>query len=544
MFRKDFKAKGHTQVKSSDRKKLRQQIQQLYPALNDDILSLIIPTGKGEDFTSCKISLSTGDDILVYSTNKTPWFFVVEDTKSKTERILPTVYLLWKCPDLLPLKFHTHRHVFNKLMNGADLMLPGLILPPGSVIPQTFRHVQRDQLCSICLDDNRYPIGIGQTTMDGDDMYMSGMKGRGIALLHIYQDTLWNFGPRTEGPYEKEQRQYFETDQTKVEENVEPACAEASNAISSLNLDEESALVTNSDEPPTHPESMDEILDTIFFYLCQRKAKSYELPLLASHFYTIMQDCVPGLTLDLKLSSHKKFSKFLQHQQQINSLIAIEETKPGVLAISSFNLTKNEQLDSFRTPSWLKNYLTELWKTNSRVNEILDCSSSTHYLRPDEIRQAVRAYVIRNNLNSEKQVKLDPILSRLFKTKDAPSTSIGWNELNNAVFNAMSPCTEVAFAHLEQPIRINGHIPPIEIECVDRNRKRQTFIRYLDTYQIDLSELCKRIRQGASVSAVINETDETRRTGRIVMAQGNQISFVIRVLKEDYGVPGKFIKEI
>ncbi|CAF4899675.1 unnamed protein product, partial [Rotaria socialis] len=80
----------------------------------------------------------------------------------------------------------------------------------------------------------------------------------------------------------------------------------------------------------------------------QRKAKSYELPLLASHFYTIMQDCVPGLTLDLKLSSHKKFSKFLQHQQQINSLIAIEETKPGVLAISSFNLTKNEQLDSFR----------------------------------------------------------------------------------------------------------------------------------------------------------------------------------------------------
>ncbi|CAF4274259.1 unnamed protein product, partial [Rotaria magnacalcarata] len=81
MFRKDFKAKGHTQVKSSDRKKLRQQIQQLYPALNDDILSLIIPTGKGEDFTSCKISLSTGDDILVYSSNKTPWFFVVEDIK-------------------------------------------------------------------------------------------------------------------------------------------------------------------------------------------------------------------------------------------------------------------------------------------------------------------------------------------------------------------------------------------------------------------------------------------------------------------------------
>ncbi len=113
----------------------------------------------------------------------------------------------------------------------------------------------------------------------------------------------------------------------------------------------------------------------------------------------------------------------------------MEETKPGVLAIISFNPTNNEQFDRFRTPSWLKTYLTkasniaaatesahlitkytfpiitELWKTNSRVNELLGCSSSTHYLRPDEIRQAVRAYVIRNNLNNEKQVKLDPILS-------------------------------------------------------------------------------------------------------------------------------------
>ncbi|CAF0956417.1 unnamed protein product [Adineta steineri] len=569
MFRKDFKSKGYTQVKSSDRKKLRQQFQQTYPSIPDDILSLTIPLGKGEDFTSCKLLLSTGDDILVYSTNKIPWFFIVEDIKTKTERILPTVYLLWKYPDLLKLKFHTHKHVFNYLMNGADLMLPGLLLPPGGVTLQTFRHVQRDELCSICLDDNRYPIGIGQTTMDGEDMYMSGMKGRGVVPLHIYQDALWNIGPRSEVPYEKEQRQLFVTDQEKINENTEQACAQASNDINSLNLNEESISASPSNEVPDHPESMDEILDTIFFYLCQRKAKSYELPLLASHFYTIMQDCVPGLTLDLKLSSHKKFSKFLQYQQQINNLISLEETKPGVLAIISFNLINNPQLDHFRTPAWLKNYLTkasntpaattesdqpmikytfptitELWKTNSRVNEILGCSTSTHYLRPDEIRQAVRSYVMKNNLNQEKQVKLDPILSRLLKTTNQSSMLVSWNELNTAVFDAMSPSTELLFAHLEQPIRINGHLQSIELECIDRNRKRQTFIRHLDIYQIDLNELCKRIRQGASVSAVINEADEAKRTGRIIMAQGNQVSFVTRLLKDDYGVPSKHIKEI
>jgi translation initiation factor 2D len=231
MFRKDFKSKGHTQVKSSDRKKLRQQLQQIYPILKDDLLSLIVPLGKGEDFTSCKILLSTGDDIVVYSTNKIPWFFIIDD---KIERLFPTVYLLWKCPDLLPIKFHTHKHVFSKLINGADLMLPGLILPSGGVTLQTLRHIKRDDLCSICLDDNRYPIGIGQTTMDGEDMYMSGMKGRGILTLHLYQDALWNIGPRSEVPYEKEQQELVITDQEKD-------VAQASNDMSTLTVNEESA---------------------------------------------------------------------------------------------------------------------------------------------------------------------------------------------------------------------------------------------------------------------------------------------------------------
>ena len=249
MFRKDFKSKGYTQVKSSDRKKLRQQFQQTYPTVTDEIPSLVIPTGKGDDFTSCKILLQTGDDIFVYSTNKIPWFFITEDQSTKTERILPTVYLLWKFPDLIPLKFHTNKHVFSKLLNGADLMLPGVILPPGSVTPQTFRHVKRDELCTICLEDNRFPIGLGQTTMDGEDMYMSGMKGRGIAILHLYQDTLWNIGPRSEGPYEKETRQLFVTDGGMREENtVEQACAQATNEINDLNLNEESTTTTITSE--------------------------------------------------------------------------------------------------------------------------------------------------------------------------------------------------------------------------------------------------------------------------------------------------------
>ena len=202
MFRKDFKAKSQTQVKSSDRKKLRQQFQEFYPQINEEILSLIVPIGKNDDLTSCKLLLHSGDDAMLYSTNKIPWFFSIEDRSTKRERLYPTVYLLWKCPDLIELKFRTHRQVFTKLLNGADLMLPGVIVPSGVVTLDTFRHVKRDDLCSICLDDNRFPIGIGLTALDGEDMYMSGMKGRAVILLHLYQDVLWNFGPKSEAPYE------------------------------------------------------------------------------------------------------------------------------------------------------------------------------------------------------------------------------------------------------------------------------------------------------------------------------------------------------
>jgi hypothetical protein len=70
-------------------------------------------------------------------------------------------------------------------------------------------------------------------------MYMSGMKGQGVVIWHLYQDVLWNIGPCSEVWYEKEQRQLFVTDQEKIDENVEQACARASNDISNRNLNEE-----------------------------------------------------------------------------------------------------------------------------------------------------------------------------------------------------------------------------------------------------------------------------------------------------------------
>jgi len=37
----------------------------------------------------------------------------------------------------------------------------------------------------------RAALAIGETCMDGQSMYSSGMRGKGVAIRHYYGDHLW-----------------------------------------------------------------------------------------------------------------------------------------------------------------------------------------------------------------------------------------------------------------------------------------------------------------------------------------------------------------
>lgn len=63
--------------------------------------------------------------IQIYGVHgEVPLFFDIPDK----ECIIPSIFLLWKFPNLLP-KFYTYGAVSQKLISGADLMLPGIIIP-------------------------------------------------------------------------------------------------------------------------------------------------------------------------------------------------------------------------------------------------------------------------------------------------------------------------------------------------------------------------------------------------------------------------------
>ena len=180
-------------MRSSDRRKLRQEILSLYPTLTEESLSEVLApkegsTPGGEELITSKILTHGGDHIILYLKASQPIFFRLGSL------LFPTVYTLWKFPRLLP-SLTTHGAVMKKLFNAADLMLPG-VLDSLESLPV----VQKGDIMSIVLNHNCIPLAVGVSMLSSKDMALSGMRGKGINTIHTYGDTLWAFGSKEEPP--------------------------------------------------------------------------------------------------------------------------------------------------------------------------------------------------------------------------------------------------------------------------------------------------------------------------------------------------------
>uniref|UniRef100_A0ACB8F582 Uncharacterized protein n=1 Tax=Sphaerodactylus townsendi TaxID=933632 RepID=A0ACB8F582_9SAUR len=279
-----------------------------------------------------------GEALTVYTNSRNPVLFEIE------RRLYPTVYTLWTHPDLLPA-FTTWPPVLHKLAGGADLMLPGVVVP-SSGLPQ----VDRGTLCAITLVGNRAPVAIGIATMSTMEMLAAGMKGKGFTVLHTYMDQLWSLGDKTcpptiafleAEPVTEEEEQGDKREENKVPEN-RPIDPSLQTDIGNVNLNEtiESADVGENEEPRENgaaetieednldtlqgledsrspQEQMDALLHQCFFHALKCKVKKSELPLLTSTFLrNYMFSCCPkGQQIDIKKSSYKKIPLSHTHRQ-------------------------------------------------------------------------------------------------------------------------------------------------------------------------------------------------------------------------------------
>ncbi|XP_062396276.1 eukaryotic translation initiation factor 2D isoform X2 [Sardina pilchardus] len=484
--------------------------------------------------------------------------------------------------------------VIQKLVGGADLMLPGVVTPP-SGLPE----VARGDVCAITVVGNRAPVAVGTVTMSNSEMASSGMKGKGVNVLHTYMDQLWAFGDKSAPPtiakdYDKDVVEMFEESggeeegEERAQENgegephptpeggrptdVNSACPD----IQQLSLakgeegqaEEEDVEEELEDQDSRSPqEQMDELLLQCFFHALKTKVKKSELPLLTSTFLrNHMVSCCPsGKQLDIKKSSYKKLSKFLQCMQTEHQLVQVKELSKGVESIVGVDW-KHRELRSFVTPDdcglvdapaeagqgsevlYQPPEISVMYMVTARLEPLFQDAHKRKgaALQPADVRTIITDYVKRNELVDEINknfVTINPTLCDclLEKSEYNEIEKLKWDDLFTRTLGKMQQCHQLQFPGQPAVVK-KGAVEPIDISVASRgSNKKVTIVKNLEVYGLDPALVLVALQHRVQASAVLHSAPGAK-DRVLVQVQGNQITQVGKLLLDEYHIPRKYIQ--
>uniref|UniRef100_A0A4W4DY28 Eukaryotic translation initiation factor 2D n=1 Tax=Electrophorus electricus TaxID=8005 RepID=A0A4W4DY28_ELEEL len=534
MFTKAFRVKSNTVIKGSDRRKLRADVSAAFPSLSADQLGELVPNK--EELNIVKIYAHKGDAVTLYVLQKSPIFFQLE------KQLYPTVYTLWRYADILPA-FTTWPQVVQKLIGGADLMLPGVVVS-STGLPD----VHQGDCCAISVVSNRAPVAVGTAALSSSEMISSAMKGKGVNVLHTYMDQLWAFGDKTAPPVIP-----VADGSVQVEGGVEglDSGGEGKEEVMKCEGEESEGprgtQVAVLELPCQNLQDlslgqMDSLLFQCFLHALKIKVKKSELPLLTSTFLRKhMAACCPkGKHLDIKKSSFKKLSKFLQCMQKEHSLVRVKELSKGVDSIVEVDW-KNPELCSFCIPEdweppeeavegdgsselpYQPPVITPLYGVTSRLEPLFQDAHRKKgaVLQASEVRTIITDYVKRNDLVLESNKRTPPSVCR--------------------VLSRMQACHQLLFPG-QVPVVRKGQVEPIDINVASRgSNKKVTIIKNLEGFGMDPVVVAETLQHRVQASYVLHDIPGAK-DRQLVQIQGNQVQHVGKLLLEQYQIPRKYIQ--
>ncbi|KAL1130204.1 hypothetical protein AAG570_013142 [Ranatra chinensis] len=395
MFKKACRVKSNTQLKASDRKKLKFELTSQFPNLTEDDLNTLLPS-KTPVF-SLKIVTNSGETVIIYTAQKLPLVFEIDKV------MYPSVYMLWELPNLVST-LSTNEYVAQKITEGADLMLPGVIADGTNLI---YGKLQRGERCAVNSTNNRAAFAVGIAVMGSAEMHSSGNKGKCVRILHTYGDKLWSLErtinkPQIDPTLKRidESLKIVEdvagyTENVRIVEEKDKCMTNTEANIEQLVIPEVNEYCSKSHENISKPNSMDELLMFSFLKSLVTSVKSVPLPLLANVFYKvhILEACPPGTVLDLKDTRYKKLSNFLNEMAE-NKLIVLESVTKGVLSISSIDyshrilkefLWKHPDIKSIQHDQKNQNSSPEISEKYTVTNAVLPLFSKFTYKKGDGV---------------------------------------------------------------------------------------------------------------------------------------------------------------
>ncbi|KAL3513308.1 hypothetical protein ACH5RR_026025 [Cinchona calisaya] len=605
MFKKAAEVKSQQRLSGADRKKLRRTIAARFLNASDaDIESLLPP--------KAEITVSKYPNrILVYCVEGGyPVFF---DIDGRGTGILPTVYALWKVPELLPAFWLKGGEVSRYVLGGADLMFPGIYIPA-----EGLPNFLAGEPWAVKVPGNPASIAVGWTTMSTPEALKAGLRGKALKISHCYGDTLWE---SVENPYVPNAG-FFEdvvfedpalVSASKASDSCETgasvddgnvasyeefgdvvdvkddqstvgsastALADMANEVTEhlvsslgdLKMNETAAIneLNAGDQHSLSVEDVDALLDKCLLQALHTTVKENDLPMPGSTLWSgHMLPCRPsGVTLDVKKSSYKKLSKWLQAKASAG-LIAVKEDKhKKEVTLFSVNRshpdyesfkpekrkvlkggqsTVEQGINDGQVPKVFE--VAEIYKPSVHVNPIfiLIGAEPGKLYSSSEASDTVFQYVEKQNLvkpTDKSVVTLDATLcdalyKGVIKKGSTYPTEIDKKDLGSTFISRMQAHHQVMRG--SDTVVRKGGLKPIQIMTERRQgSKKVTKLSGLESFLIDAEALSSELQKKFACSTTVAELPGKK--GLEVLVQGGVIDDLAKHLIEQYRIPKRYIE--
>ncbi|XP_057793781.1 uncharacterized protein LOC131010327 [Salvia miltiorrhiza] len=604
MFKKAVDAKSQQRLSGADRKKLKRTVRDRFPAVSDADIDLLLPP---------KVEIAVAkypNRVLVYGLEgDCPLFF---DADGRGSEIFPTVYALWKVPDLLPAFMLKGGEVSRYVLGGADLMFPGIYIPP-----EGLPSFSAGEPWAVKVPGNPAPIAVGSTTMNSTEALKAGLRGKALKIWHYYRDTLWesaenccipNAGFLEDVVFEDpalysagQASDSFEdnssvgqmtamanesTGDASLADGAAPIFDSAPNTdhtvvnevgeeINSAMVDlqvAENASGSDSNVDDQHPlsvEDVDSLLDKCLLQALHTTIKDKDLPMLGSILWSShVLPCRPsGVTLDIKKSSYKKLSKWLQ-SKSTGGLISVKEDKHKKevtlvsvnrkhLEYTSFKpekkkVEKNEQSAKSTTGEGQSEKsldVVELYKPSTHVNPIFAAvgAETGKLYTASEASEIVFGYIEKENLVKQANKAIvvldatlcDALFKGAIKKGTTYPTEIHKKDVGQTFVSRMQ--AHIGVKRGNDTVVRKGALKPIQIITERRQgNKKVTKLSGLESFLIDAEALASELQKKFACSTTVSELPGKK--GLEVLVQGGVIDDLGRHLVEQYGVQKRYIE--
>lgn len=299
----------------------------------------------------------------------------------------------------------------------------------------------------------------------------------------------------------------------------------------------------------------DENLKIAFMTALKRMAKNPPLPLLTSNFYRNHILTVDN-NIDLKQTSYKKISKFLQKMSAQNFITLREETK-GVEKITAINTSHPEIVNLILNKADTENASTSQSTEGLFIAEMKELYFVTDEtmkffnkfdvqngegIEPAQVKKYVKEYVCNNKLQDATNIRIiyvDELISEICQLQATVNT-IHFDELLSLVSDKMKHSYAM---RNKNELRTGGKQSSIKMTLATRSgNKKVTLIDNLEQFGIRLPEFAQACKVGVAASTSIIRLDAPNNSKRgQMLVQGNQIRFVFKLLTETYKIPPKLI---